>query len=273
AGLLEGLGSELAELARPVNVMRVLPVTVPPEGAVKELALADGTGLVWSVALGAERRESGAAVERAGDGGRGWLVVFAFAPELRWTDLPVKPLMVPLVQEIVRQGVGSGASGRVVTAGSVASVPAPAVALRQRGMAGEGAAAGGGGEVLVTDVGVTASPMRNAGVWDAVDASRVARGVVVVNADADGGDVTRQPEESVGAWLSRALPAGQAEWVNVLGESGGAASPGGGGDAVSLTGALSRSAVPRAAGAWLMAIALMLAVVEMLAAWWATPKG
>ncbi|MFN7022855.1 MAG: hypothetical protein ACK4WH_16290, partial [Phycisphaerales bacterium] len=197
--------------ARPVNVMRVLPVTAAPEGANKELALADGTGLVWSVALGAERRASGSAVDGAGGGGHGWLVVFAFAPELRWTDLPVKPLMVPLMQEIVRQGVGSGSSGRVVTAGSVASVPAPAVALRRRGLGGVGAAAGGGGEILVTDAGATASPMRNAGVWDAVDASRVARGVVVVNADADGGDVTRQPEASVGAWLSKALPAGQAE--------------------------------------------------------------
>lgn len=36
--------------------------------------------------------------------GAGRLIFFATAPVLEWTDLPVKPLMVPLIHEIARQG-------------------------------------------------------------------------------------------------------------------------------------------------------------------------
>ena len=54
--------------------------------------------------------------------GAGRLVFLAVAPVLEWTDLPVRPLMVPLVHEIVRRG--SALAGRsmdgVVGEGSAA---------------------------------------------------------------------------------------------------------------------------------------------------------
>jgi|GEM_PF-983466 len=53
------------------------------------------------------------------DSKAGLIVVFTSAPELSWTNLPVKPLMVPLLQEIVRAGLQLAASRDEVAVGAV----------------------------------------------------------------------------------------------------------------------------------------------------------
>jgi hypothetical protein len=79
------IGSEMIELAPSVRIDRRLPVDGVPDG---DLVLVD---------------EAGDPVLLDAPVGAGRVVFFAVTPELAWTDLPVRPLMVPLVQEIARQ--------------------------------------------------------------------------------------------------------------------------------------------------------------------------
>ena len=58
----------------------------------------------WNDADGVLVDNEGDAVVLSSPVGAGRLIFFATAPVLEWTDLPVKPLMVPLFHEIVRQG-------------------------------------------------------------------------------------------------------------------------------------------------------------------------
>ena len=96
--------------------------------------------------------------------GSGVLVQLAFAPELEWTDLPLKPLMVPLFQELVRSIRSIGAAGGVMETG----VPA---------MLGSGAAGdtlvgpGSDGTVLsLGDRGETLEAVERVGLWTLRDA-------------------------------------------------------------------------------------------------------
>ena len=79
------LGPELGDLAASVSIDRRLPISGVDPGDVVLRDDADEP-VVVDVGIG---------------GGR--FILFSVAPVLDWTDLPVRPLMVPLVQELVRQ--------------------------------------------------------------------------------------------------------------------------------------------------------------------------
>jgi hypothetical protein len=87
------IDSEMIELAPSVGIDRRLPVGGVPDG---DLVLVDDAGdpVLLDAPVGAGR-----------------VVFFAVTPELGWTDLPVRPLMVPLVQEIARQGTALSRRG------------------------------------------------------------------------------------------------------------------------------------------------------------------
>ncbi len=86
APLTRLLDAEIPDLTPGVSIQRMLPLQGPSEG---DVALIDDQGDPFLVDVGV---------------GLGRLVFFTVAPELSWTDLPVRPLMVPLIQEIGRQG-------------------------------------------------------------------------------------------------------------------------------------------------------------------------
>ncbi|MAC20833.1 MAG: hypothetical protein CMJ23_14365 [Phycisphaerae bacterium] len=88
------LDAEISDLAPSVSINRRLPIEGPNDGDVVLVDDADEPFLI-DVPIGLGR-----------------LVFFTVAPELDWTDLPVRPLMVPLVQEITRQGTALAARGR-----------------------------------------------------------------------------------------------------------------------------------------------------------------
>ncbi|MDX2115255.1 MAG: BatA domain-containing protein [Planctomycetota bacterium] len=205
SGLLSLIAAELPSLARPVSVFRQLGAeSIEAPGRVL-LGLRDGSALAVAVS-GAERAlegagsggSGGAGGSRGGErgAGRGLVVYLTSAPVLSWTDLPAKPLMVPLVQELVRQGAGAAAGSSSGLAGRPVEAPARSRLLRP---VGEGA------EIVVGDGGVTAEAVRRAGVWLATDESGRARGVVTVNADADGARTGVQDPGAVGAWLRGAM--------------------------------------------------------------------
>ncbi|MCP4834234.1 MAG: hypothetical protein GY895_05655, partial [Phycisphaera sp.] len=85
SSMTEVLGPELADLAAGVRIDRRLAVGGFESG---DVVLVD-------------ELEEPVVVDVAIGGGR--FILFTVAPVLSWTDLPVRPLMVPLVQELVRQ--------------------------------------------------------------------------------------------------------------------------------------------------------------------------
>ncbi|MBY0397835.1 MAG: hypothetical protein K2X91_15380, partial [Thermoleophilia bacterium] len=93
---LATLRAELEPLARPVAITRLLPPLESPTGSQageeSRVLLRTTDGAPFVTLLTARP-----------DGGRSGAVIYlSSAFDLRWTDLPAKPLMVPLLQELIR---------------------------------------------------------------------------------------------------------------------------------------------------------------------------
>lgn len=99
------LGAELDALAEPVSMQRHL--RFQPDAARDTVALAFDQGDAAMLVM--RPRE-----------GHGLVMALAFTPELAWTDLPLKPFMVPMFQEAVRAGRVLASSQRGFRAGEVA---------------------------------------------------------------------------------------------------------------------------------------------------------
>lgn len=209
--VLATLRGELEVLARPVGVSKLL---APLEAAAGTAETRDDVKVLVRMADGAPfvtlvTRKSAADGSR---GAPGAVVYVASAFDLRWTDLPAKPLMVPLLQELVRQGVGRARPTFVSMAGARAGVPGGTTELR--GVEKSAAT------LAVEPSGRTAEPVRVTGAWHAVDGQGVDRGMVAVNAPADG-DTTPVGRERMASWLAGALPekgsaerAPEVEWAS-----------------------------------------------------------
>ncbi len=199
-GLLSQIGAELGDLVKPVRVNRMVGVVRMGTGFDAVISLQDGRPWVIAGAPGTEQEGEGASE-------RGLVVYMASAPVLSWTDLPARPLMVPLVQEIVRRGYGVAAGSWSFIAGGTVSAPVRSTRLE--------VVEGGGGSIGLNADGVTSGVVRGGGVWRAVDASGRERGLVAVNPDADGGKTGAQAESVVEAWLAGALgEGGSVEWID-----------------------------------------------------------
>ena len=90
------------------------------------LGLAGGMPLVLAAAPGS--KATGEAEAEAS--GRGLVVMITAALAFEWMDLQAKPLMLPLMQELVRQGVGRAARRVRGSGGIDAEAPARSVELR-----------------------------------------------------------------------------------------------------------------------------------------------
>lgn len=258
------LAPELKELAAPVRVLSWLKVE--DDSSASRVLLSVQGGGPWMIAARAGSATSSGdtapSTATSPSSGRGLVVFLASAPTLTWTDLPARPLMLPLMQELVRQGVGETGSSMSAIAGRGVMPPAGTVELRP-----------------VSDPSASARPVdsaaaapvvvRHAGVWRSTDAAGRARGLVVVNADSDAGRLDVQSADAVRGWLAATLgtgtapdaPAGAAvaseervAWLDArAGEANAAGAPGG---------ARSPWALP------LFIAALALAVLEVFLARW-----
>ena len=115
-------------------------------------------------------------------------------PELEWTDLPVRPLMVPLVQEIGRQGSALAMAGR----DGVVGEPLPT-----RGTEGATVVLPGGERATLVDGGTDRMPSRS-GVAEIVDlADRVVERRTV-NPAVDSAMLDLVSVDEVSEWLSSA---------------------------------------------------------------------
>ncbi len=217
-GLLSLIEGELDELLTAVTIGKTLGLSPAPESGQTLLALDNGAPVLWAGPLsrpaparpaGAEQNRPDTAAPPAA--GRGMVIYLGVALDLDYSDLPAKPLMVPLIQELVRQGAGQARGSWWSLAGTRPRTPARTSELVELPDPARPRAAGAGRDEalarLKVDPGLAQSvePVRRAGVYRALDESGAARGVVVVNADARGGRTTVQTQASVSAWLRPVL--------------------------------------------------------------------
>lgn len=202
SSLFAMIAPELPDLARPVTFSRILTITARPESLGTVLALSDGSPVI--VASSGEARTSEAATpgstpgQPTPDAPRGNVVVLASAISTAWTDLPTKPLMVPLVQELVRQGLGGLVATKLATSGVQPRLPADASELVRADLAtSDGPAA----SISVDAAGRTTTPLRRTGVWNVRTATGRSAGLLTVNADAAAGSVNPRSPEDVVRWL------------------------------------------------------------------------
>lgn len=234
ANVLALVEGELDELLGAVHVSRVLPLNPAPEGGETLLRMEDGTAVLW---VGEITKSQAASKDTRAGGGRGMVVYLGVGLDLEWSDLPAKPLMVPLMQELVRQGVGRARGSWQSIAGNAPTVPARTAELRR--LADPARPGTGGGNtgraeaseasatrIRVNETGVS-EPVRRAGVYRAMDERGANRGIVAVNADARGGRTGVQTRDAVGAWLKKSVGGAGDEGV-----AGAANVAAGGGDAV-----------------------------------------
>jgi hypothetical protein len=124
-------------------------------------------------------------------------VFLASPPDPDWTNLPLMPLMVPLTQEIIRQGVGATAGGvRTAIAGRPAPLGPDAAALVSP--------AAESPRPVDPASRLPREPLRDAGLFRVLDESQRARRLLAVNPDAAGSDTTASAEDAVRAWLAGA---------------------------------------------------------------------
>ncbi|MBL0927956.1 MAG: hypothetical protein IBJ11_09955, partial [Phycisphaerales bacterium] len=263
-GVLSLIAAELPDLLKPVSVRRVLPLEETPKDAEVVLTFDDpsapGRVRPWIVAAEPGEGASGKPDRPdAGTGAARGLVVYMASPlALSWTDLPAKPFVIPLLQELVRQGVGRSVAAASAVAGRGLSAPIGARRVRMIAEAG-GAAAPPAVEVDAS--GTPRQPVRTAGVYEALDeADRRLRGggLIVVNPDADAGRVTPQPAAAVRAWLGAAAASGRAD------------APGAGGWLDEATPALAQTQGEHQSPVSLplLIAAFVLAVIEVFLARW-----
>lgn len=218
--MFELIVKEMPSLARPVGVTRTLPAEELGRETEVLLKLKDGTPWLIAAEPGAGG-DSSASGER---GSRGLVLYLASAPTLTWTDLPAKPLMVPLVQELVRQGYGRAAGSWSSIAGRPVAAPARTKELRPIAVTGESMPE----PMAVTAEGITVSSARRAGLWQAVDEGGRPRGLVAINADTEGARTDSQDPAAVRAWLAAAFgtdadgaaaSADRVEWLDPSGRA------------------------------------------------------
>jgi hypothetical protein len=255
--LLGQLSAELPELLKHVSVFKVLPIQGPSGSFEPLLKLADGTPVLVMGQPEASAGKIGA--------GRGLVVFMAAAPDLKWTNLPAKPLMVPLMQELVRQGVGRSAGPKTGVAGTAPVLPAGAAELAQ--LPDPAPATGAESEraspatIPVDQAGRLAAPVRAQGLWSIRSAGGGSLGTLALNADPQGGLVETRTREEVAHWL--APLSDDITWI----EPGTAPTPGAPG-ASSAAAALTRDSKIPPISLPLLGAALAIALIETAIARW-----
>ena len=232
SGALAGIMSELPQLAGAVDASRMVRIGVPASDPSVVLD-APGAGpvlLQWSP-----------------PGARGTVLLFTVAMDPSWTTVPLKPLMVPLWQEIAADARRRAGTGFQAMVGSVASVDLPGV-VELRPVTGDGQSSAGMRSLAVGAGGRTMGTPERAGIYEMIDGRGESRGSFVVNADA------------ASASVRPADPARSQAWLTAVGELD--ARPG----ASEPAAVAARNGPGDAIAAWLLCAGFALAVLECVLA-------
>jgi len=205
SGLLRHISGELAELIRPVRIHRMLPVEPPAAGqsfGQVPLRLRDGSPLLLvGSPAGRLPASAGNASSSAIGPSRGLVIYLASAPQLDWTNLPSKPLMVPLFHEMVRQGLSVIGGSQPIAVGDHAAPGVPATYPAARSLI-----APSGSPVGLDHSGRLTGSLGEPGLYQVVDGGMQQVGRVAVNIDPAGGRTAPQAAGAVKAWLDQSGP-------------------------------------------------------------------
>lgn len=188
--LLRLISTDIDELSRSIVVMRSLTVDVAEQsGSATALRLADG---------------SPALLVGAPPDARGMVAFFTPALELSWTSLPSKPLMVPLMHELVRQGLSLIHASQQIIAGDQ-----PVIAGYAGGRAATEVVDPAGQRVPLDGRRGGARPIQplsRAGLYELRDGGSNALGTFAVNIAPEAGRTETQLPAAVAAWLGASGP-------------------------------------------------------------------
>ncbi len=232
-GVLAPLGPEYPQLARAVTAFRRLPVDASGDTAAVQAAFADGMPflLAW----------------RPADA-RGIAAVMSVAPDLAWSTLPLKPLMVPLWQELVAEGRRRASTAQSAPSGTRPRVDGAGV-VELRPVAADGSSLPGARPIAVGAGGRVTAAIERTGLYEEVDSSGTVRGMLAVVPDAAACSVAPVDPDRVASWLSAA---GEFRWI---GDDRPAAE-----SSAATAASAFRAAVELAP--WFFAAALLLALIE-----------
>lgn len=288
--LLSLIRGEIDELARPVSVWQTLPIeNAASARGTAVLSLADGSPFVWAASLpgSSSPAASGNAdsptkpaapdqpkttTDRPGDS-RGLLVYVAAALDLRWTDLAAKPLIVPLVQELVREGVGQAHGSWSILAGTAPFLPTRTAELRidPRSLRGDAGVqdAEHEGFVAVSDAGAATAPLRRAGLWRAVDDRGSLRALLAVNPDPRGGRTEAGELAGIQRWLAAASPDATVQWISTEDALTAGSAPADA-SAIAPSAVFTRAGQNRDFSLAMLILALVLGLIELALARWSS---
>jgi len=176
--ILAGLQSEYTDLAKPVTVsrrMRLLDTTGTDSSQTRTLlSLSTGEPIIQHTLPQDDQ---------------GTLVIFAIAIDLEWTNLPARGLFVPLMQELIREGVGKSATTPWAIAGTQNRTP-PWVASTQR----------------LNSLSTADSPDARtniAGVLTLIDQQGATRGVSIIHPDTDSAKTNPTDEQTFSSLIAK----------------------------------------------------------------------
>lgn len=196
-GLVRG---ELDELVRPITLRTALPLEATGDAGRVLLSLESGPAVMWA----------GRPAPKDTSNTAGLLVYLGVAFSLDWSDLPAKPLMVPLMQETIRQGVGQAHGAWWSVAGARPTAPGHAVELREIPSAASAAdtstpPSAPPALIAVDASGSVSRPIRRAGAYRAIDERGGSPAVIAINPDPRAGRVLPQPRAAIAALLASAV--------------------------------------------------------------------
>lgn len=120
------------------------------------------------------------------------IILLASALEFSWTDLPARPLFVPMMQELIRQSVGRSRVRAPLIAGQRSIDPVALIALDE-------------------------SPepsARRAGLYASLDEDGAARSIVAINPDAQGSRTTPITQSTLETQLTRMFQTESIQWID-----------------------------------------------------------
>lgn len=236
ARALRMVSTDLNDLASPIRVFKRLRINADQTQADRILLMRDQSPLIIT---GSPRASEGDAAPR------GLVTFIAAAPELDWTNLPGKPLMVPLMQELVREGLGAIRSSRPVLVGD-----RPALAGLRAGAAAVDVITPTDERLAVDRRGVLDRPLAIAGAYRAVDVAGQTVGRLAVNIQPDAARTETLSSEAVLSWLN-----GSGAWTYL--------------DPADPLAPLRSADASVSLSAYLLPLLLLVAISEaVLAGWW-----
>ena len=232
AACFPALAPELPQLAPAIGSFRAIDVDAAMDPGAAQLVRDDGSPflLAW--------RPPGA---------RGRVFLMTSAVDVAWTTLPLKPFMVPLWQELLFEARRGAASALHAKVGSRPEIDRPG-AVELRPTAADGSPLPGARAIPVGAGGRTSAPVERSGLFEVVDSSGSVLGMLAVSVDGAGASVAESDRARVASWLGGE---GDLAWGTDAAEG--------------LAGSGSSAPTTPLAG-WLLAAAIVLAVLEALLA-------